>query len=186
MKIIENILLISCYLRNELNFPKCLEILKKHKNSVPLDSLRIIHLYSWRSNHFSRPSPPAFNMLPHYLSSLGGVVCERLTQRYSFAHCSVTLHIIVCSHVNWGGGRLSQGTKVAAPSCISLGTVSFVCIFWGKLISWELVEDILSLKKPTRFIKVNNLNCLTLGLEVRVGMRVSSKTEEWKELLGPS
>lgn len=33
------------YIRNELNFPKCLEILKKHKNDISVDSLRIIGLY---------------------------------------------------------------------------------------------------------------------------------------------
>lgn len=33
------------YIRNELNFPKCLEILKKRNHDVSVDSLRIIRLY---------------------------------------------------------------------------------------------------------------------------------------------
>lgn len=111
-------------------------MLGNFKETQELYVSRFIKNYSsfWlKKYHFSRPSTPTLNILPHYLSSLR-VVCQRLTQRYSFAHCSVTLRIICLLTCKWRGRRLSQGTKVA-PRCIRLGTVNFVCIFGGKLIS---------------------------------------------------
>lgn len=60
--------------------------------------------------------------------------------------------------------------------------MNFVYIFGGKLIFWELAEGILSLKRPTKFIEEN---CVSVELEVRIGMRVA-KNRETKGHLGPS
>lgn len=61
--------------------------------------------------------------------------------------------------------------------------MNFVYIFGGKLIFWELAEGILSLKRPTKFIEEN---CVSVELEVRIGMRVAKNREETKGHLGPS
>lgn len=55
--------------------------------------------------------------------------------------------------------------------------MNFVYIFGGKLIFWELAEGILSLKRPTKFIEEN---CVSVELEVRIGMRVAKNREETK------
>lgn len=61
--------------------------------------------------------------------------------------------------------------------------MNFVYIFGGKLIFWELAEGKLSLKRPTKFIEEN---CVSVELEVRIGMRVAKNREEMKGHLGPS
>lgn len=81
------------YIRNELIFCKCLKILKKYKSDMLLHSLKIIRLCGLKSNHILEPFTTTFNMLFHFLSYQRVVICQRITQRFSFAHCAVTWHL---------------------------------------------------------------------------------------------